>query len=83
MVQADPAEFVRLGQVRQGQRFQHAQLLVQRVAEVAYPRVGHQRLAPAAEEGIQQRQVGAVVQHIGNQDQVEAVFLGKKIAAVA
>ena len=83
MVQADPAEFVRLGQVGQGQRFKHPQLLVERVAEVAYPRVGHQGLATTAKKSIQKRQVGTVVQHVGDQDQVEAVVLGEEVVAVA
>ena len=51
--------------------------------EVAYPRVRNQRFAAAAQELIQQRQVGAVVEHVGDDDQVVAISLGKEIRRIA
>ncbi len=50
--------------------------------EITHPRIGHQHLAAAAEELIQQRQVGAVVEHVGDDDQVEAVGLGEEILRI-
>ncbi|MNJ60523.1 hypothetical protein D3C77_562630 [compost metagenome] len=53
------------------------------MGEVAHPRIGHQRFATATEEVIQQRQVGAVVEHIGDDDQLVAIRLGEEVLRIA
>lgn len=72
----------RLSQVRQGHGLEHVDASVQRMLEIPYPRVGHQRLAATAEELIEQWQVGPVVEHIGDQDQVEAISLGEEVRRI-
>ena len=79
MIQADVAKLGRLGQIRPGAGFEDAQALVQRVLKVTYSRVRHQRFTATAEKLIEQRQVGAVVEHVGDDDQVEAIRLGEKV----
>ncbi len=56
-----------------------AQALILRVLEVPNPGIGDQRFAAPGEELVQQRQVRPVVQHIGDQDQVEPIGLGEEV----
>ncbi|MNJ32863.1 hypothetical protein D3C77_275390 [compost metagenome] len=53
------------------------------MTEVAYTRVGHQGLLAAAEELIEQWQVGPVVEHVGHQDQVETVGFLEEVLGIA
>ena len=83
MVQADPAKLRGFGQVGPGAGIEHRQPFVGRVLEVAHPRIGHQHRLATAEELVEQRQVGAIVEHIRDDDQVVAVGLGEEVLRIA
>src|SRR3990167_9232765 len=82
VVQADMAKLRRLGQIRPGAGFEYAEALIERVLKVAHSGVRHQSLTATAEELVEQRQVGAVVEHVGDDNQVEAVGLGEEVCGV-
>ncbi|MNP09115.1 hypothetical protein D3C76_1012070 [compost metagenome] len=52
------------------------------MTEIPHSGIRHQCLSAAAEELVEQRQVGPVVQHIRHQDQIEAIGLGEKVRRV-
>lgn len=67
-----------LGQVGQGHCFQHLDALIKRVPEIPHSGIRHQRFLAATQEFIEQRQIRPVVQHVGHQNQIKPIRLGKK-----
>ncbi len=53
------------------------------MGEVPHAGVGHQRFPASAEKLVQQRQVGAVVEHIGDEDQIEAIRFAEEVLRIA
>ena len=83
VIQTDQAKLGGFTEVRPGSCFELRQLIVQRVLEVFYPRVGDQRLLATAEKLIEQWQVGAVLEDGGDDEQVDARLLVEEVAGVA